>query len=65
MVPADGPPPGRDANVAALEQELGLALGMKVAVRHTGNSGGELAIRYRSLDQLQDVIERLKRPARR
>jgi ParB family transcriptional regulator, chromosome partitioning protein len=58
--------PMRDANVAALEQELQMRLGMKVAIRHPAGvaGGGELAIRYRTLDQLQDLIERLKNPLR-
>ncbi|MSP82270.1 MAG: ParB/RepB/Spo0J family partition protein [Alphaproteobacteria bacterium] len=49
-----------DANTADLEHTLGEALGLAVAIRH-GKRGGTLAIRYRTLDQLQDVARRLKR----
>jgi ParB family chromosome partitioning protein len=59
--------PVRDANVAALEKELQMRLGMKVVIRHPTDltGGGELMIRYRTLDQLQDLVERLRNPLRK
>jgi ParB family chromosome partitioning protein len=48
-----------DANVQALAHELGQALGLAVSLRH-GPRGGTVSIRYRTLDQLQDIARRLK-----
>ncbi|MDP6705450.1 MAG: ParB/RepB/Spo0J family partition protein [Alphaproteobacteria bacterium] len=48
-----------DANTRDLERRLGEALGLKVQVRHTGEAGGEVRIRYRDLDQLDEVCRRL------
>ena len=48
----------RDADIAALEQQLSDLLGLKVSVKH-GASGGTLAIDYASLDQLDMVCQRL------
>jgi len=44
----------------ALEKRLSDALGLNVSVEHRGN-GGELKIRYRSLEQLDEVVRRLER----
>jgi ParB family chromosome partitioning protein len=49
----------KDADTIALEKRLSDALGLAVAIDHRG-SGGELRIRYKSLDQLDDVIRRLE-----
>ncbi len=56
-----------DPNVAAFEKELGILLGMKITVRSKAEGGteGELAIEYRSLEQLEDLAARLRQPARR
>ena len=50
----------KDANTLALEKRLSDALGLNVSVEHRGN-GGELKIRYRSLEQLDEVVRRLER----
>jgi ParB family transcriptional regulator, chromosome partitioning protein len=55
------PPPRPDANVKAAERDLQMLLGMKVAIRNIDITGGDLTIRWRTLDQLEDLIERLKR----
>jgi ParB family transcriptional regulator, chromosome partitioning protein len=47
-----------DPNVRALEKKLGDALGMHVAVKSKGEAG-ELVIRYRSLEQLDSLCDRL------
>jgi ParB family chromosome partitioning protein len=52
--------PEPDANARALERELAEATGLAVSLRH-GRRGGTVSIRYRSLDQLQDIAQRLKR----
>jgi ParB family transcriptional regulator, chromosome partitioning protein len=51
-----------DPNVKALERDLSQALGLKVAVRAMSDEAGEVAIRYRSLEQLDGLIARLKGP---
>lgn len=50
----------RDTDTIALEKRLSDALGMSVAIDHKSN-GGRLEIRYRSLEQLDSVIEKLER----
>ena len=50
----------KDANTAALEKRLSDELGLTVSIEHRGQ-GGELKIRYRSLDQLDEVVRRLER----
>jgi ParB family chromosome partitioning protein len=50
----------KDADTLALEKRLSDALGLVVGVDHRGK-GGLLRIRYRTLDQLDDVIRRLER----
>jgi len=52
----------KDANTLALERDLSNLLGLKVSVMIAGK-GGELRITYRTLDQLDDVLRRLKKPA--
>ena len=49
----------KDADTRALEKTLSDALGMVVTVDHRG-AGGELRIRYRSLEQLEDLCQRLR-----
>ncbi|MFD1333210.1 ParB/RepB/Spo0J family partition protein [Methylopila musalis] len=53
------PRPEKDADTVALEQALSEALGLTVALAPKGE-GGELTIRYRSLEQLDMVCRRLK-----
>jgi len=50
----------KDADTRALEHDLGRALGLKVEIDH-GPSGGKLVIRYRNLEQLDDLVRRLNR----
>jgi len=56
------PPPGGEgaADVAALEQDLADALGLKVQLTDRGGRG-ELTIRYGALEQLDDLCRRLMR----
>ncbi|WP_197464406.1 ParB/RepB/Spo0J family partition protein [Acetobacter cerevisiae] len=49
-----------DPEIAALERDLGTRLGLKVQVHFDGRKGGSLQIHYKSLDQLDDVLARLK-----
>jgi ParB family chromosome partitioning protein len=50
----------KDADTAALEKRLSDALGLTVTVDHRGQ-GGVLSIRYRDLEQLDEVIRRLEK----
>jgi ParB family transcriptional regulator, chromosome partitioning protein len=51
----------KDANVDALEKQLSLLLGLKVMIQSDPNGdGGSLSIRYRTLDQLDDVLKKLR-----
>jgi len=48
----------KDADTRALERDLGRTLGLEVEIAH-GAAGGRLTIRYRSLEQLDEVVRRL------
>jgi len=50
----------KDADTLALEKRVSDVLGLLVSLDHRGE-GGELKIRYRSLEQLDDLIRRLER----
>jgi ParB family chromosome partitioning protein len=50
----------KSADTIALERRLCDALGLAVIIDHRGE-GGALQIRYRSLDQLDDVVRRLEK----
>jgi ParB family chromosome partitioning protein len=50
----------KSADTLALEKRLADALGLAVTVEHA-ERGGTLTIRYRSLDQLDEVVRRLER----
>jgi ParB family chromosome partitioning protein len=64
--PRRGRPPKaqahKDTDTLALERDLSNLLGLKVEIMIAG-AGGELRIQYRTLDQLDDVLRRLKKPA--
>ncbi len=49
----------QDPNTAALETDLSDLLGLKVSIKFRG-TGGELVVHYKTLDQLDDVLRRLK-----
>jgi ParB family chromosome partitioning protein len=50
----------KDADTLALEKRLSDALGLTVAIDHRGQ-GGRLDIRYRNVEQLDEVIRRLEK----
>jgi ParB family chromosome partitioning protein len=50
----------KGADTIALERRVCDALGLTVTIDHRGE-GGTVQIRYRSLDQLDDVVRRLER----
>ncbi|HYG47150.1 MAG TPA: ParB/RepB/Spo0J family partition protein [Allosphingosinicella sp.] len=49
---------GADADVAALERQLGDMLGLKVTIKHAPG-GGTVALGYSTLDQLDMICQRL------
>jgi ParB family chromosome partitioning protein len=53
-----------DADTRALQDKLGLELGTKVTIRHSGESG-EIRVAFRNLDQFEDFCRRLLQPAGR
>jgi ParB family chromosome partitioning protein len=59
--PATAMLPDGSADVAALERSLESHLGLPVAIRH-GGRGGELRIRYQSLEQLDAICRSLMAP---
>jgi ParB family chromosome partitioning protein len=54
--PAKAP---KDADTAALERQLSEALGLKVDIASKGRAGGSLTVHYKTLEQLEDVCDRL------
>jgi len=51
---------GKNSNLVALEKRISDALGLAISIKEA-KRGGVLTIRYRSLDQLDDVIRRLEK----
>lgn len=51
---------GKDADTEALEHRLSNALGLEVTIDHRASGSGALQVRYRTLEQLDDVIARLE-----
>jgi ParB family chromosome partitioning protein len=56
-----GGKPHKDPDTADLEASISNRLGLKVEIVHRGDKGGEIRIRYKTLEQLEDVERRLKR----
>jgi len=55
---AKKPSTGRDADLVSLEHDLAQVLGLKVAISAQGR-GGQIAIHYTTLEQLDDILHRL------
>ena len=51
---------GKDADTEALEKRLADTLGLAVTIDHRANGGGTLQVKYRTLEQLDDVVARLE-----
>jgi ParB family chromosome partitioning protein len=54
------PTPRKQADTVAMEKRASDALGLGVTIAH-GDKGGAVHIKYRSLDQLEDIVKRLER----
>lgn len=52
-------PRERDPDIAALERRIGDSTGLSTSLKHSQGKGGQLVLRYTSLAQLDEVIERL------
>jgi ParB family chromosome partitioning protein len=52
-------PAKKDADTRALEADLAAALGLEVVIEHRPAGSGMIAVRYLTLDQLDDVCRRL------
>lgn len=52
--------PEKDADTKALEKSVADALGLSVEINHRGDSGGTVVISYKSLEQLEDLCQRLQ-----
>ena len=53
----------RDPDTVALERDLAAQLGLKVTIDFDGK-GGRLSVHYTTLDQLDDVLQRLNQTPR-
>jgi ParB family chromosome partitioning protein len=51
---------GKDANTEVLERRLADTLGLAVTIDHRASGGGTLHVKYRTLEQLDDVVGRLE-----
>jgi ParB family chromosome partitioning protein len=51
----------KNADTLAMEKHLGNALGLAVSIDQRRGGGGVVSIRYRNLEQLDDVVRRLER----
>ena len=50
----------KDPNILLLEKELTTLLGLKTEINHKANNSGNLTIFYKSIDQIQPVLDKLK-----
>ncbi len=53
-------PAEKDPNIKDYESSISNALGLKVEILHKESKGGELRISYKTLEQLEDIVRRLK-----
>lgn len=53
------PKPEKDADTKAFEKQLSDVLGLQVEIVHKPDGSGEMRVRYKSLEQLDEVVRRL------
>jgi ParB family chromosome partitioning protein len=58
-LPTAKPRQGKDADTRALEKQLSETTGLRVEIKTQGREGGTLVIKYKTLEQLDDVTHRL------
>ncbi len=56
---AKAPKPEKDADTKAFEKQLSDVLGLQVEIMHRPDGSGEMRVRYKSLEQLDEVVRRL------
>jgi ParB family chromosome partitioning protein len=49
----------KDADTRALEERVSQQLGLSLSIDHKGSRGGKVVIKYKSLDQLDGLIDKL------
>ncbi|MEL6127661.1 MAG: ParB/RepB/Spo0J family partition protein [Pseudomonadota bacterium] len=60
LAPAKAPPrPQKDADTRALEADLGATLGLKVGIDHRSDGGGEMRLKYKTLEELDALCQKL------
>jgi ParB family chromosome partitioning protein len=52
----------KSADIRAVERDLGATLGLKIEVVDKGRAGGQVVIRYKTLEQFDLICRRLTRP---
>lgn len=57
--PRSGRPPQKDADTRALEEDLSANLGMGVIIDHRAGGEGQVTIRYKTLEQLDQLCQLL------
>ena len=50
----------KDADTKDLEKAVSESIGLKVEIAHKGATGGSMIISYKTLEQLEDICQRLK-----
>lgn len=51
----------KDSDTLALQDSVAAALGLSVDIAHKGTKGGKISVSYKTLDQLDEVVRRLRR----
>ena len=51
--------PKMDAETRSLAKDISEALGLSVAIQHKGKAGGTVTVKYTSLEQLDEICQRL------
>ena len=54
-------PAKRDPNTVKLEKEISESLGAKVDIKHNKKGRGKLTISFNNLDELQGILEKIKK----
>jgi ParB family chromosome partitioning protein len=54
-------PGAKTADIRALENDITGALGLPVSIQHRGETGGDVRVRYTTLEQLDEICKRLTR----
>ena len=51
----------KNTDITALEQQIEDVLGLKIDIRNKPNNKGEIRVKYKNLEQLDDICERLSK----